>query len=250
MKKKSNTASRLKEIMNENNYKQVDILKMAKPFCEKYNTPLNKNDLSQYVSGKIEPGQKKIMILAECLNVNPSWLMGLDVPKKSQNSVNQNNLTLEQFLKNIKFDEIEQKVKEDTKYNLISYIDFYDILLYIYPNKFNLLEKEHDFFEEHLENIESVVDEIKKIQEKNPNIKINSNIKLEDLEETILSSKKNKLYYSIKKYYNKTDILKEIDKRNYFKICDNFNKPIIDEKTRLNVIEELIEDILKNLKTQ
>lgn len=81
MEKKTSTSSRLKEIMNERGYKQVDILKLAKPYCKKYNTPLNKNDLSQYVSGKIEPGQKKIMILAECLKVNPSWLMGLDVPK-------------------------------------------------------------------------------------------------------------------------------------------------------------------------
>lgn len=82
MEKKSNTSLRLKEIMSERGYKQVDILKLAKPYCKKYNTPLNKNDLSQYVSGKIEPGQKKIMILAECLKVNPSWLMGLDVSKE------------------------------------------------------------------------------------------------------------------------------------------------------------------------
>lgn len=82
MEKKSNTSQRLKEVMNEKGYKQVDILKMSKPYCKKYNTPLNKNDLSQYVSGKIEPGQKKIMILAEALGVSPAWLMGLDVPKE------------------------------------------------------------------------------------------------------------------------------------------------------------------------
>lgn len=82
MEKKSNTSNRLKEVMNEKGYKQVDILKLSKPYCKKYNTPLNKNDLSQYVSGKIEPGQKKIMILAESLNVSPAWLMGLDVPKE------------------------------------------------------------------------------------------------------------------------------------------------------------------------
>lgn len=248
--KKENTSIRLKKLMKENNLRQIDILNKAKPFCKQFDIKLGRNDISQYISGKVEPSQKKLSLLAKTLNVNEAWLMGYDVPKdyvKNEKNI-KNDLNI--FLMNLKYNEIEQKVKEDTKYNLISYIDFYDILLYIYPNKFNLLEKEHVFFEEHLENIESVVNEIKKIQEKNPNIKINSNMKLEDLEETILSSKKNKLYYSIKKYYNKTDILKEIDKRNYFKICDNFNKPITDEKTRLNTIEKLIEDILKNLKTQ
>ena len=82
MNKKSNTSIRLKELMNERGLKQVDILRYAKPYCKKYNTPLNRNDLSQYVSGKNEPGQKKIMILAEALGVSPAWLMGLDVPKE------------------------------------------------------------------------------------------------------------------------------------------------------------------------
>jgi repressor LexA len=80
--KKSNTASRLSEIMSERRLRQVDILSMAKPFCKEYGVKLNKNDLSQYVSGKVEPKQDKLTILGLALNVSEAWLMGFDVPKE------------------------------------------------------------------------------------------------------------------------------------------------------------------------
>lgn len=79
---KVHTSIRLKQIMKEKNLKQVHILQLAKPICTKYGERLEKNDLSQYVSGKTEPGQVKVCILAEALNVSESWLMGLDVPKE------------------------------------------------------------------------------------------------------------------------------------------------------------------------
>lgn len=66
--------------MTERNLKQVDILNLATPFCQKYGIKLNKNDLSQYVSGKVEPGQNKLYILGQALNVSEAWLMGFDVP--------------------------------------------------------------------------------------------------------------------------------------------------------------------------
>ena len=55
--KVSNTAARLRSLMNERGIRQVDILTASKPFCEKYGVKLAKNDLSQYVNGKVEPGQ-------------------------------------------------------------------------------------------------------------------------------------------------------------------------------------------------
>lgn len=83
--RKKNTSIRLKEIMAERNLKQVDILKLAQPFSEKYNVKLNKSDLSQYISGKTEPGQDKLFVLGMALDVNESWLMGFDVPKERYN---------------------------------------------------------------------------------------------------------------------------------------------------------------------
>lgn len=74
------TADRLKQIMGERGMKQVDILDACKPYCEKYNVQLKKNDLSQYVSGKVEPKQDKLSILGMALNVNEVWLMGYNVP--------------------------------------------------------------------------------------------------------------------------------------------------------------------------
>ena len=79
-----NTSIRLKKIMKDRNLKQVDILNLTKPICKKYSTRLGKNDLSQYISGKVEPGQRKLFILAEALNVSEGWLMGLDVPMENQ----------------------------------------------------------------------------------------------------------------------------------------------------------------------
>lgn len=78
--KTENTADRLKQLMRKRNLKQVDILEMAQPYCKRYDIRLNKNDLSQYISGKVEPGQNKLLILGLTLDVSEAWLMGYDVP--------------------------------------------------------------------------------------------------------------------------------------------------------------------------
>ena len=75
----TNTSARLKTLMDERGIRQVDILAAAKPFCDKYGIKLAKNDLSQYVNGKVEPGQEKLSILGMALNVSEAWLMGYDV---------------------------------------------------------------------------------------------------------------------------------------------------------------------------
>ena len=80
--KKSNTQERLKLIMQEKNLRQVDLLNKCMPFCEKYNVRLGRNDISQYVSGKAEPTQIRLSILAEALNVTETWLMGYDVERE------------------------------------------------------------------------------------------------------------------------------------------------------------------------
>lgn len=77
---KLTTADRLNYIMKTRKLKQVDIIDLAKPFCEFYKIKLGRNDISQYVSGKVEPRQNKLYILARALNVSEAWLMGYDVP--------------------------------------------------------------------------------------------------------------------------------------------------------------------------
>lgn len=78
--KVTTTSERLKDYMRTHHMKQVDIIEMVKPFCDEFGVKFNKSDLSQYVSGKTEPGQDKLVILAKALKVSEPWLMGYDVP--------------------------------------------------------------------------------------------------------------------------------------------------------------------------
>ena len=77
---KSTTGKRLKLLMEERNLKQIDILRMCDPYCQKYGVKLAKNDLSQYISDKVKPRQDKLSILGMALGVQEAWLMGYDVP--------------------------------------------------------------------------------------------------------------------------------------------------------------------------
>lgn len=78
--KKYSTSERLQQVMKARNLRQVDILESAEPYCKKYGVKLEKNALSQYVSGKVEPGQEKLTILGLALGLSEAWLMGYDVP--------------------------------------------------------------------------------------------------------------------------------------------------------------------------
>lgn len=77
--KNSTTAKRLAEYMRIYDMKQIDILEAAEPYCKTFGIKMNKSDISQYVNGKVEPGNDKIYVLSLALNVNPIWLMGYDV---------------------------------------------------------------------------------------------------------------------------------------------------------------------------
>lgn len=85
--KESNTSERLQYIMHSRGLKQVEILEKCKPYCEKYNIRLAKNDLSQYVSGKVEPKQDKLSILSLALDINEAWLAGYNVPMTRNDNI-------------------------------------------------------------------------------------------------------------------------------------------------------------------
>lgn len=82
--KPESTAMRLKYLMGLHGYKQIDIVNLCKPYCDQYNVKMNKSDISQYVSGKVEPNQDKLFVLGNALNVSEAWLMGYDVPMERQ----------------------------------------------------------------------------------------------------------------------------------------------------------------------
>lgn len=75
-----NTSKRLQEIMAIKNLRQIDILNLAEPIGKKHGIKLTKTDLTQYVSGKTEPGPNKLWLLGQVLDVSEAWLIGLDVP--------------------------------------------------------------------------------------------------------------------------------------------------------------------------
>lgn len=90
--KKENTSLRLKQLMSVKNMRQIDILNACLPYCEQYSVKMNKSDISQYVSGKVEPNQDKLYILGKALNVTEAWLMGYDVPMERNTVENQNSI--------------------------------------------------------------------------------------------------------------------------------------------------------------
>ncbi len=69
--KSSNTSERLKEIIALRKVKQVDIIE---------STGITKGALSSYITGRYEPKQDNIYILAKYFDVSEAWLMGYDVP--------------------------------------------------------------------------------------------------------------------------------------------------------------------------
>lgn len=129
--KKESTAIRLKLLMKKRNLRQVDILEKSKPFCEKYGVKLGRNDLSQYVNGKVEPGQEKLTILGLALNVSEAWLMGFDVPieRRSNDDLTEKSPKILQYYEMLnvigkheatkrvaELTEVPRYVKEDTNY--------------------------------------------------------------------------------------------------------------------------------------
>ncbi len=71
-KRIATTKDRLEEAMRETKKKQADLVR---------ETGLNKSVISRCVSGKTEPGNQTVMLLARSLNVSEMWLWGYDVPK-------------------------------------------------------------------------------------------------------------------------------------------------------------------------
>nr|DAY75057.1 MAG TPA: bifunctional HTH-domain containing protein/aminotransferase [Caudoviricetes sp.] len=100
--------------MSERNLKQVDILRLAAPYCKKNNIKLNRNDLSQYVNGKVEPRKSKLYILGQALKVNEAWLMGYDVPQSeidTANSLTEQEKTLLAFYRSASEERKQEIIK-------------------------------------------------------------------------------------------------------------------------------------------
>jgi len=72
-RRNATTAERLREALADAGMKQIDLVRA---------TGLDKGSVSSYLSGKYEPKQKAIGLMAKALDVSESWLWGYDVPKE------------------------------------------------------------------------------------------------------------------------------------------------------------------------
>ena len=66
-------STRIKQIMKEKGMTQTELSKRS---------GISKSTLSEWLNDKYEPKQNSIYILSQALDVNPTWLMGLDVNKE------------------------------------------------------------------------------------------------------------------------------------------------------------------------
>ena len=71
--------NRLLHAMNLKGLKQVDLVN---------STGIAKATMSGYMKGEFEPKQKNLHLISKSLKVNPSWLMGFDVPMMSEKENN------------------------------------------------------------------------------------------------------------------------------------------------------------------
>ena len=69
--KVSDSAHRIQELMEMHNLSQQEFAARC---------GLNKGVVSLYVNGKREPRQDKLYVISKTFDVDPAWLMGLDVP--------------------------------------------------------------------------------------------------------------------------------------------------------------------------
>lgn len=88
--RKYETADRIRQLMEEKNWKQVDIFNNSKPYQEKLGVKLGKSAISQYVNGVQAPDQRRLALLALTFNVSEAWLMGYDVPRERESSAENN----------------------------------------------------------------------------------------------------------------------------------------------------------------
>ncbi|MDT2901024.1 helix-turn-helix domain-containing protein [Lactococcus lactis] len=113
--KKENSQIRLKKIMNDRGLRQVDILEKSKPFQDKLGIKMSKTHLSNYINGKSNPDQQKLILLSQTLGVSEPWLMGYDVPMIEPSESENNSETIEETVTVMKkLEEPRQKIVLET----------------------------------------------------------------------------------------------------------------------------------------
>lgn len=116
------TAERLRELMNQTGWRQIDILEKCKPYCDKYHIKIGKSDLSQYISGKTRPGQSKLTVLSMALGVSEGWLMGLEVSQKRDTTPEGSGVKVDPV--DLQLADLITKLTPDQKQEVLHYLQY------------------------------------------------------------------------------------------------------------------------------
>lgn len=85
IKLEESIAKRIQKAMDIRGMKQVDLVEK---------TGISKGSIHQYVTGYVEPKSDRIHLIANALDVNPVWLIGVDVPMESSATYNKKSADL------------------------------------------------------------------------------------------------------------------------------------------------------------
>lgn len=94
---------RIKNLLNERSMTQADLARLS---------GIRDSSISDYLSGKYEPKQDKIALIAKALNVSAAWLMGVDY-------INNSESTIQGYYTDPEVAEIADRLKNDPKYRLM-----------------------------------------------------------------------------------------------------------------------------------
>ena len=98
-------SERLKNALREKNIKAIELSQK---------TGISKSSISDWINGRYEAKQDKIFLIAEALDINEGYLLGLDVPMFKE-TLTPNNTTLSKINKvSEQLNESRQKIVLDT----------------------------------------------------------------------------------------------------------------------------------------
>lgn len=219
-------STRLKNALSIRNMKPIELSKK---------TGIDKGSISLYLKGKYIPKSNKIYKMAKVLNVNPSWLLGYDVPM-TINGTNETYLSkLTTFLNKIDYGDIEEYVIYDKKKNheIFLFLEISDIFQIYWDSYFILLK-----------GIVTHYDEMYK-QEKGMYFQLNNDILLIK-HKFGLEEKKMKLLTSIGNNYSKDKLL-TLFANSTVLLDKKSNKPINDPKIRRMYLKKIMDETVEVL---
>ena len=97
--RKFTTAQRLKQIMNEQNLRQIDILNKSISYQEKLGVKMTSSHLSNYINARVTPSAEILNLLAKTLNVPHGWLLGYREKRKNTKKEGTKTMALKLTLK-------------------------------------------------------------------------------------------------------------------------------------------------------